>query len=42
MGMGPRMYAVVARESCENEGQCKTTFEIVVSEDKARTWTVPG
>jgi hypothetical protein len=40
-GMGTRMFAVVARESCEGQG-CRTTFEIVVSEDAARTWTVPG
>lgn len=41
-GVGPRMFAVIARESCEGQGACKTTFEIVVSEDAARTWTVPG
>lgn len=41
-GMGNRMVGFVSRETCANEGQCKTTFEILISEDNARTWTVPG
>ncbi len=42
VGTGKEMVAVVARESCSGEGKCQTAFEIVVSKDKARTWTVPG
>jgi hypothetical protein len=39
--LGSRIFVVVARESCEGQA-CKTTFEALVSEDGAKTWTIAG
>ncbi len=41
VGVDKRMIGVVAREACAGTS-CTTSFEIVVSDDDARTWTVPG
>jgi len=40
VGMGQRMLGVVARESCDGEN-CTTAFELLVSDDNARSWAVP-
>jgi len=32
---------MVARESCPDASHCSTSFEILVSDDDARTWN-PG
>jgi len=42
VGMGKRMVGFVAREACANEGSCTTSFEMVVSDDDARSWSAPN
>jgi len=41
VGVGKRMVGMVARESCPDASHCSTSFEILVSDDDARTWN-PG
>ena len=42
VGMGQRMVGVVAREACAVGSGCVTSFEVLVSDDDARSWTVPN
>jgi hypothetical protein len=39
--MGTRVVAIMARETC-NGNACTTAFELLVSEDAAKTWRAPG
>jgi hypothetical protein len=42
VGMGERMVATFARETCAGEDKCTTTFEVLLSDDAAKTWRAPG
>ena len=42
VGMDARMVATVARETCAGEDKCVTTFEVLLSDDAAKTWKAPG
>lgn len=41
VGQGTKLFAALARQACQNETTCTTSFELLVSEDGAKTWKSP-
>lgn len=38
VGLGDRLAALLTRESCSQPNQCTTSFELLVSDDAAKSW----